>query len=58
MGTLSPEEREAVLAKARADAAEVGLPPSVEDVGARKGIGGLLIKVRDALGKGTRSGSA
>lgn len=56
MGSLTPEEREAVLARSRADRAEQGLPPSVEDVDARKGIGALLIKVKSAVSKSSRGG--
>jgi hypothetical protein len=54
VGTLSDAERQAVIAKARADAAEDGLPPTVEDVGARRGIGALLIRVKNASGQDGR----
>ena len=51
MGSLSDADREAVIAKARADRQAQGLPSSVEDLDARKGIGGLLIRVKEAVTK-------
>jgi hypothetical protein len=56
MGFLSDKDREAVLTKARADRERQGLPPTVEDVGTRKRIGALLIRVREAGGKRTATG--
>jgi hypothetical protein len=56
MGSLSDEEREAVLAKSRADRERQGLPPAVEDVEARRGIGALLIRVSQALTKSHAAG--
>ena len=50
MGSLSDDEREAIKAKVDRDRQAQGLPPTVEDVGARKGLGALLSR----LGNGHR----
>jgi hypothetical protein len=56
MGSLSDEDRERVLAKARADAVEDGLPADIEDRTFRQRIGALLIRVKGPRGESRRPG--